>query len=218
MRRERVDVDGAESGLACELVVADADDGPWPTLLAIDVPSEWDEALVSAGFALARVDVPEGPDRQRLADTALVLRALRERPDVDAERVAALGCGVGGTLAYLLGCHSDGLEAVVDVGGGLVYPELDARRPMQPLEMALNLSAPLLFVHGTLDENVPTAHVRDLERTLDQFAKRCETVAVGGVGPDFFRPAAAGYDEAAVRTVLERTLAFLRSELDLEAR
>ena len=187
-------------------------------LLAIGAGPVWNEWFHDAGFAVACLPAgaPDVSNRVRLAELTRVLRWLEDHPSVDEDLVGVVGFGTGGTEAYLLGCHTGGIAAVVDYGGPLVYPELDAKRPMQPLEMALNLSAPLQVVFGGDDADLD-GHLEDLQRTLDQFMKRSDVVRVPGATPDFFDAARSGYDEGAARNALERTLAFLRSELDLES-
>lgn len=82
-------------------------------------------------------------DRAALAELGAVLDELARRPEVDRERLAVVGLGRGGTLAFLLGCTRR-LAAVVDVDGPVLHPELSPARPIQPLELALNLEGSFL--------------------------------------------------------------------------
>lgn len=215
MRTERVELErGGGEPLALALRVPAGDGGPRPALIALDCPPAWSAALDALGAptALLSTSELEDADRSRLADLTRVLRYLQARADVDPERIAAVGWGGGGTLAFLFGCHADGLAAIADVGGALVLPELDQRRPMQPLEMALNLQAPFLAVLGA---DAPPGHADEVRRVLDQFAKPHAVSVLDARGPGFFDEGASGYDEGLARTALERTLGFLRAELGL---
>ena len=157
------------------------------------------------------------PDRRALGDLDGALSALGGRDDVDEDRVAVVGLGAGGTFAFLFGCHSGSPAAVVSVGGRVVYAELSAEKPIQPLEMALNLSAPFLGLYGAEDARAPGADVETLRRTLEQFAKPFEIVRLEGAGRDFFHDTRPGYHEPAARAAWERITAFLGPELGLEA-
>ena len=152
------------------------------------------EVLAAAGFTLLAPRPADGaswsaqPDRRALAELECALAWLAARDDVDGRRLAAVGSGRGGTLAYLLGCTSRRVAAVVASRAAVVYPALDASRPTQPLELALNLSAPLLVI-GPEDE-----HSAQFRRRLEQGGKHVEFVAEDRDG--------------------SRALAFLRAALD----
>src|SRR6266850_2324704 len=54
------------------------------------------------------------PDRRATADLETCVEWLGNQAPVDRDRICALGLGMGGTLAFLLGCASRGLAGVVD--------------------------------------------------------------------------------------------------------
>lgn len=168
--------------------------------------------LAAAGHAVLAPDLrsrageaADAPllDRRVLADLEAATARLAREPGVDPERVAALGLGSGGTFAFLLGCHSQRLAAVVDVDGPLRYGELSAERPVEPLELALNLQAPLLALFGGRDERVPPEDVRRLEEVLAQFAKPFELVLL----PDRGRAADMDAAWSAILAFLDEHLA-----------
>jgi dienelactone hydrolase len=150
-------------------------------------------------------------DRRALPELERALDALRARPGVDPERVGVLGLGRGGTLAFLLGCARR-VAAVVDVEGPLSYPMLSAERPIQPLELALNLEGAFLGVFaatGSVD-----AQQRALLRIrLASAARPFELVELPGEGGSFFDPRARGYDARRAEGLCERVLAFLAAHL-----
>ncbi len=153
------------------------------------------------------------PDRDEVRRGEAALAVLAEHPRVDADRVGVVGLGAGGTLAFLLGCASRGVAAVVVLGGRVVYPELSAAKPVQPLELALNLGAPVLGLFGEADPAVPLQDRDALRDRLTQFAVRCEVRALPGAGHGFSNPSRGGYHEPAARDAWERTLRFLGEEL-----
>jgi dienelactone hydrolase len=101
------------------------------------------------------------PDRPAVRELGLLAEAM------GTERPAVVGVGLGATWALLLGCQSVGVSAVAVVNGRLVYPRLSATKPVQPLEMILNLSAPVLLIDGSEGEGVAGEQI---DLALDRFA------------------------------------------------
>lgn len=153
-------------------------------------------------------------DRQVMADLDDALRDLGSWDGVDGDRLAVLGFCMGGNFAYLLGCHSDRAAAVVDFYGRIVYPELSAHRPVQPLEMALNLGVPFLGHFGEEDSSIPAAEVDRLESTLSQFAKSFDIVRYPGAGHGFMNDSRPAFHGPSAEAALGRTLEFLREEFE----
>lgn len=173
------------------------------------------------GFATLAPDLLAGAavpgsglaDRRAVADLEAAAATLAQRPDVDARRLAVVGFGPGGTLAFLLGCQSRRIGAVVDFYGPIVYDELSADRPVQPLEMALNLSAPLLAIFGEADGSIPLDHVRKMGEVLSQFAKPHEILTLPGAGHGFADVQRDTYDPDASERAWSATTTFLREYL-----
>lgn len=165
-------------------------------------------AVAPAGEPAAR-ELAELPDRPVLAALEAALVHMGTRADVDARRLAVVGFGAGGTLAFLLGCTSTRLAAVVDVAGGPLRAALSAAQPIQPLELALNLDRPLLALFGAADPAVPPAHVALLRESLASGGKDFEIVVLPGAGAGFFH----GYHGAAAEDAWERLLRFLADVL-----
>lgn len=153
------------------------------------------------------------PDRPALAALEAGLAHLAARADVDPRRIAAVGFGAGGTLAFLLACTSTRLAAVVDVAGGPLRAELSAAQPIQPLELALNLDRPLLALFGAADPAVPAAHVALLRETLAAAAKEFEVVVLPEARGGFFHADHPHYHGAAFEEAWRRLLGFLAAVL-----
>ena len=151
------------------------------------------ERCVESGFVVLAPDLTARrgseagvafADRPATADLDAAAAFLAARDDVDDEQIAIIGLGAGGTLAFLSGCHSRRIAAVVALGGEIRYADLSGDRPVQPLEMALNLSSPYLGIFAEGDPQAPAEDVDALERTLDQFAKSAEIRRVPGPGSE----------------------------------
>lgn len=152
------------------------------------------------------------PDRRVLADLEAGLCLLGELDGADPERLGAIGFGMGGTYAFLLACTSRRLACAVDFYGKVLYGELSAKKPIQPLELALNLSCPLMAHFGEGDASIPAEHVERLKGTLDQFAKSAE-IHVHRAEHGFFNEPRAGYDATAQAASWDLTLDFLHAHL-----
>jgi carboxymethylenebutenolidase len=167
-------------------------------------PEATPEQMRAAGRAL--------PDRRVLGDLEGALAWLAQRADVDGAKLAAVGFCMGGNHAFQLGCASRRVKAVVDFYGRLVYVELDAAKPIQPLELAFNLSVPLLCLFGERDASIPREHVERLRDLLTQGAKHFEIVTYPDAGHGFFNDTRPAHVESAARDAWSRTLAFLREQ------
>lgn len=153
------------------------------------------------------------PDRRAVADLEAAAAALAADPVVDAGRIAAMGFCIGGKLAFLLGCQSRRLAAVVDFYGRIRYADLDADHPVQPLEMALGLESPLLAVFGAEDASIPLEDVDAMRRQLDAFAKPSTIEVVPDVGHGFLNPLRTSYDRDAAEAAWALALTFLAEQL-----
>jgi carboxymethylenebutenolidase len=182
--------------------------GPAPT--AREPSPEWSREQVRAA-------VQSLPDRRVLGDLEGALAWLERRADVDGRKLAAVGFCMGGNHAFQLGCASRRLRCAVDFYGRLEYAELSSAKPIQPLELALNLSVPLLAFFGARDSTIPPEHVERFRRLLDQGAKHVEIVSYPDAGHGFFNDTRPAYRAEETRNAWQRTLAFLREQLDLDA-
>ncbi len=153
------------------------------------------------------------PDRRVLGDLEGALVHLSRDAKVDASALAAVGFCMGGNYALLLGCTSRRLRAVVDFYGRFVYRELSAHKPIQPLEMLLNLSVPLLAMFGEDDPSIELADVERLRVALDRFAKEHTVLTFPGVGHGFMNDRRKSYDRAAAERARKLAVDFLREHV-----
>jgi carboxymethylenebutenolidase len=172
-----------------------------------------DEPAPAWPLATVRAAVAALPDRRALADLDGACAFLVERGLAEPDRVGALGFCMGGNLAYLLGCTSTRVHAVVDFYGRVIYAALDERKPIQPLELALNLTAPFLGLFAGRDASIPAADVERLRAALSQAGKDFDIVIYPDAEHGFAHSARGTFHAAAAADAWERVFAFLDERL-----
>lgn len=141
------------------------------------VAARWDaaeRALAEAGFVLGEVELDPTSDRGSLGRIESALGELIARPGVDARNLGVIGLGLGGTLALLAGCTSRRVRAVASIQPVLVFKDLSAARPFQPIELLLNLDVPMLALVDESDPRTPPEHVALFRRQCELGAKNVE--------------------------------------------
>ena len=109
------------------------------------------------------------------------LEQLLTRPQVDPQRVAAIGFCYGGTTVLELAYSGADLDGVVSFHGGLVAPG----------ESDQAIKAKVLILHGADDPMVPPDQVRKTEQALDKAGVDWTTVWYSGARHAFTNPASA---------------------------
>src|SRR6202040_4470229 len=109
------------------------------------------------------------PDDQVVGDVAGAMAFLRAQPNANG-KVGIIGFCSGGRHAYLCACRIDHVDAVVDCWGGNVIvddkSQLNAKRPVAPIDLTENLRAPLLGLFGNDDQNPAPEQVNRTEAVL----------------------------------------------------
>ncbi len=109
------------------------------------------------------------------------LDQLRNRDEVDGDRLAAIGFCFGGTVALELARGGESLDAVVAFHGGLETP--------QPAEAGTYLPA-ILVCHGAADPMVPPSQLAGFMEEMNAAGADYRVIAYGGAVHAFTNPAA----------------------------
>lgn len=127
-------------------------------------------------------------DDQVMGDLAGAIGFLRAQPYANGT-VGMIGFCSGGRHTYLAACRLDGIDAAVDCWGGNVIvddpAQLSAQRPVAPIDLTENLSAPLLGVFGNDDANPNPDQVDRTEEVLKRLGKPYEFHRYAGAGHGF---------------------------------
>ena len=156
-----------------------------------------DESGMAEAFALVQqLDFPLAA-----ADMRAALAHLRAMPACSG-KIGAVGFCLGGTLAYLFAATSDPDAVVPYYGSGIATM----------LEMADQITCPVLFHYGNRDEYIPTEQIEAVEAA---FAGRPDvTVLRYDAGHAFSNwDAPTFHDPEAADLAWPRTLAFFAEHL-----
>ncbi len=127
-------------------------------------------------------------DAQVIGDTEGAVAWLRAQPYHNG-KVGVLGTCSGGRQAFLYACHTDSIDAVVDLWGGRVVmgeEELTEKQPTAPIEFTKDLSCPLLGLFGNEDRAPSPGEVDQHEAELKKHGKDYDFHRYDGAGHGFF--------------------------------
>jgi carboxymethylenebutenolidase len=216
--------------------------GPFPGVVLIHHLPGWDEWIIEAtrklahhGFATisphlyfregpgdpddigARVRAAGGvADEQVVGDAAGALAFLRAQPHASG-KVGIIGFCSGGRHAYLTACTVSGFDALVDCWGGNVIvddpAQLNAKRPVAPIDLTEKLRCPILGIFGNNDKNPSPDQVNHTEEVLKKLGKNYEFHRYDGVGHAFFNTARPGFGPEQAADGWQKVLAFYNKYL-----
>jgi len=194
--------------------------GPYPAVIVLHHAPGWDEATkeITRKFAhhgyvaiCPNLHFREGPGSPD--DLAAAVRAAGGVPDdrcmgdiegsmayVRAQpyhngKIGIIGFCSGGRQVFIAACRVKGLDAAVDCWGGRVIAkpeEITERQPVSPIELAPQMSAPLLGIFGNEDRSPDVEQVNAIDAELQRLDKPHEFHRYDGAGHGFFavdRPA-----------------------------
>ena len=165
----------------------------------------------------ARVRAAGGvPDDQVVGDVAGAMAFLRAQQNHNG-KIGVIGFCSGGRHAYLCACRIADLDAVVDCWGGNVVvddkSQLNAKRPVAPIDLTEQLRAPLLGIFGNDDQNPNADQVNRTEATLKRLGKTYEFHRYDGAGHAFFNTSRSAHRPEQAADGWEKVFAFLRKHL-----
>jgi len=165
----------------------------------------------------ARVRAAGGvPDDQVVGDVAGAMAFLRAQQNHNG-KIGVIGFCSGGRHAYLCACRIADLDAVVDCWGGNVVvddkSQLNAKRPVAPIDLTEQLRAPLLGIFGNDDQNPNADQVNRTEATLKRLGKTYEFHRYDGAGHAFFNTSRSAHRPEQAADGWGKVFAFLRKHL-----
>jgi carboxymethylenebutenolidase len=165
----------------------------------------------------ARVRASGGvPDDQVVGDVAGAMAFLRDQPNSN-RKVGIIGFCSGGRHAYLCACRIENVDAIVDCWGGSVIvddkSQINAKRPVAPIDLTENLRAPLLGLFGNDDQNPTADQVNRTEAVLRRLRKDYEFHRYPDAGHAFFNIKRTAFRAEQAADGWAKIFVFLRKHL-----
>lgn len=193
-------------------------------------------ALAQAGFVSLAVHYlnPQWEGQLQhpgyIRDLALVVDYLQARPEVQGRPVGAVGFSLG-SKGVMLAARHPGVKAVVSYYGVYdlrILPQTKGRSnyPTMPVDVAAEVGAPVLLLHGEWDNETPLSQAESMRDALLKAGKVVELVVYPRAYHRFDRGPARGMwgdrtregytyrlDEKARQDAWDRTLSWFRKYL-----
>jgi carboxymethylenebutenolidase len=140
-------------------------------------------------------------DSQMVGDTAGAVAWIRAQPNHNG-KVGLMGSCSGGRHAFIYAYTRKDIDACVEQWGGNVVmakQDLNAKKPVAPIDMTKDLSCPLLGLFGNEDRSPSPEQVNQHEAELKKHGKNYEFHRYDGAGHGFFywnRPAMYRIEQA----------------------
>jgi carboxymethylenebutenolidase len=169
----------------------------------------------------ARVRAAGGvADAQVMGDVSGAMAYLRGQSNSNG-KIGVIGFCSGGRHTYLAACTLSGVDAAVDCWGGNVIvddaKELNAKRPVAPIDLTEKMACPLLGIFGNDDHNPTADQVNRTEAVLKRLKKNYEFHRYDGAGHAFFNNARDAYRPDQAMDGWRKVLAFFSRHLATSA-
>lgn len=199
--------------------------------------SEYARSLAKEGFVALAVNYlhPEVTGGTRIwspgitSDLSKVADWLQSRPEVAGKPVGTVGFSLG-SHGLMLAARQPAVKAVVVYYGAYNPRQLHSQKlPANvslPIDVAAEVNAPVLMLHGEADDEVPVSDAKAMEAALKNAGKMVELVTYPGAYHRFDRGPAAGMrgdrsahgytyrkDNAASEDAFKRTVDWLKKYL-----
>jgi carboxymethylenebutenolidase len=180
-----------------------------PNLYVREAPGASPDDAAAAARAAGGV-----PDDRLVGDVAAAAGLLRSMPSSNG-KVGVIGYCSGGRQSFLAACSMQ-LEAAVDCYGAFVVKSPPEGMPLEVrpvVELAPNLSCPLLGLFGAEDTFPAPDETAELERALRAAGKTYELHTYDGAGHAFFAVERPSYRPEAAKAGWERIWEFFGRHL-----
>lgn len=146
------------------------------------------------------------PDAQVLADLDHVAN-WAARNGGDAHRLAITGFCWGGRIAWLYAAHNPQLKAAV-AWYGKVVGDQTLKSPKHPVDVATELSAPVLGLYGAQDNSIPQESLERMRQALQDANATADIIVYPEAGHAFNADYRPSYHEASAKDGWQKMLAW----------
>jgi len=170
--------------------------------LGADYPGGSDEAMNALGKL---------SDAEAMADLDAGAEYLKKQPVVFTNSIGCLGFCMGGRFSLLFASHRKDLKAAV-VFYGRTINKITPLQPKSPVDLAPEITAPLLGNYGAADTGIPVDDVRKLEEVLKKSGKTFD-IKIYPEAKHAFHSEGPNYHAEAARDAWQRTVDWLAKYL-----
>ena len=153
-------------------------------------------------------------DAQVMGDVTGAMAYLRAQPNATG-KIGVIGFCSGGRHTYLAACTISGIDAAVDCWGGNVIvdnpKDLNAKRPVAPIDLTEKMNCPLLGIFGNDDANPTADQLNRTQAVQKKLAKKYEYNRYDCAGQPIFNTLRDTYPPRAGDRRLAQGLRLLRS-------
>jgi carboxymethylenebutenolidase len=168
----------------------------------------YDDAGFEEGFKhLNQLDAD-----QMIADARDAIAWLRERDDVEGDRIGAMGFCIGGHMTYLTACETDVVAAAAYYGGGIAAPQGPGGGP-STLTRTPGIQGRIVCYFGGQDSMIPEDQVEAIKASLAEHGIDHAVHVYPDADHGFHCDQRATYHEASAKDAWEKTKALFASRL-----
>ena len=151
------------------------------------------------------------PDKQVMSDLDAAVAYAKSTGKADTAKLAITGFCWGGRIVWLYSAHNPNLKAGVAWYGGLVKnPRYTDLQPLQPVDLAAKLNAPVLGLYGGADDGIPVATVEQMREALKKADKPSEIIVYPNTPHGFHADYRPTYREEQAKDGWKKLLAWFQ--------
>ena len=155
--------------------------------------------------------VSKVPDKQVMADLDAAVAYATSTGKADTAKLAVTGFCWGGRIVWLYSAHNPKLKAGVAWYGGLEKnPRQTALQPINPIDVAAELKAPVLGLYGAKDNGISVASVEKMNAALKAAGKPSEIILYPETEHGFHADYRPSYKKESAEDGWKRLLAWFK--------
>ena len=149
---------------------------------------------------------------EMIADAKDTLAYLRSQPDVEGEKIGAMGFCIGGHMTYLVACETDIVAAASYYGGGIAAPQGPGGAP-STLTRTSKIRGRIQCYFGGKDAMIPGDQVEAVRAALAKAGVDHSVDVYPDADHGFHCDQRASYHAASAKDAWSKTLALFEQRL-----
>jgi carboxymethylenebutenolidase len=154
------------------------------------------------------------PDARVMGDLDALVAYVKKHPAARSDRIGVTGFCRGGMYTLLFVAHSPEVKAAVSWYGAIKPAKTPGVRTAGPLDLAAQITAPVLGLYGAEDLGIPVDDVREMEAALKAAGKTAEFVIYPGAPHAFFADYRPSYRAEAAKDAWGRCVGWFNKYLE----